>query len=143
MLNQTVSWTGMVSGKLLHAEITEQVIGAFHTVYRTFGFGFLEPVYANALWVELGRRGVIAKREVPVEILYAGVPVGTYRVDLLVSDRVVVEVKTQNVLSKGDERQLMNYLKATNLEVGLLFNFGPDPTFQRIVYSNERKVTFG
>jgi GxxExxY protein len=129
----------MVSGKLLHAEITDPIIGGYHAVYRVFGFGFLEGVYANALGVELGRRGLQVRREVPIEICYLGVSVGTYRVDLLVNGKIVVEVKAQSQLTLADERQLLNYLKATNLEVGLLFNFGPVPKFQRVVYSNDRK----
>lgn len=127
------------SGKLLHAEITNPIIGGFHTVYRYFGFGFVEAVYKNALAVELGRRGLIVRREVPVELAYLGVPVGTYRIDLLVNDKVVVEVKAQRALTAVDEKQLINYLGATDLEVGLLFNFGPEPKFQRFVFSNARK----
>jgi GxxExxY protein len=127
------------AGRLLHGELSEQIIGGYHTVYRVHGYGFLEPVYRNSLAVELGRKGLVIKREVPVEISYLGVPVGTYRIDLLVNDKIVVEVKSQKALTTVDERQLINYLKATDLEVGLLFNFGPEPKFQRIVFSNARK----
>lgn len=99
----------------------------------------MEAVYANSLVVELSRRGLKAKREVPVQLHYLGVPVGTYRVDMLVNDTVIVEVKSQKALSVADEKQLCNYLKATDLEVGLLFNFGPEPKLQRLVFSNTRK----
>ena len=129
----------MTLGKLLHAEITDPIIGGFHFAYRHFGFGFLEAVYKNTLAVELGRRGLKVRREVPIEITYFGVSVGTYRVDLLVNDKIVVEIKSKNALTVADEKQLINYLKATDLEVGLLFNFGPEPKFQRIVFSNDRK----
>ena len=129
----------MSSGKLLHAEITDPIIGSYHTVYRVHGYGFLETVYANSMAVELARRGLRVKREVPVEISYLGVPVGAYRIDLLVNGKIIVEVKAQKQLTVTDERQLSNYLKATDLEVGLLLNFGPEPNFQRIVYSNARK----
>lgn len=129
----------MRPGKLLHAELTDEIIGGCYAVYRTFGHGFLERVYKNALVVELSRRSLITKREVPVEVFYLGVPVGTYRIDLLVNDLIVVEVKAQHALTNVDEKQLSNYLKASNLEVGLLFNFGPEPKVSRIVYSNSRK----
>ena len=129
----------MGKGELLHAELTDQILGGCYAVYKVFGFGFLEVVYRNALAVELARRGLIVKKEVPVEILYLGVPVGTYRIDLLVNDKVIVESKTQKAITVADEKQLINYLKATPHEVGLVFNFGPEPKFQRIVYSNSRK----
>jgi GxxExxY protein len=128
-----------LSGKLLHGELTDVILNSCYTVHRALGYGFLESVYKNALCVELGRRGLIAKREVPVEILYLGVSVGTFRIDLLVQDKVIVEAKAQQALSVVDEKQLANYLKATVYEVGFLFNFGPEPKFERIVYSNDRK----
>lgn len=99
----------------------------------------MENVYKNALAVELSRRSLMTKKEVPVEVFYLGVPVGTYRIDLLVNDLIVVEVKAQHALTSVDDKQLSNYLKATNLEVGLLFNFGPEPKLSRIVYSNSRR----
>jgi GxxExxY protein len=124
---------------LLYRELTDEIIGGCYTVYRALGHGFVENVYKNALAVELGRRGLIVKREVPVEICYLGVPVGTYRIDLLVNDLIIVETKAQHALTIVDEKQLSNYLKATTLEVGLLFNFGPEPKVNRIVHSNDRK----
>ncbi|MGH7679820.1 MAG: GxxExxY protein [Gemmatimonadaceae bacterium] len=129
----------MGKGELLHAELTDKILGGCYAVYKVFGFGFLEAVYRNALAVELARLGLIVKKEVPVEILYLGVPVGTYRIDLLVNDKVIVESKTQKAITVADEKQLINYLKATPHEVGLVFNFGPEPKFQRMVYSNSRK----
>jgi GxxExxY protein len=128
---------------LLHGDLTDQIIGGCYTVYKKWGFGFLETVYANSLAVELGRIGLRAKREVPVQLHYLGVPIGTYRIDMLVNDKVIVEVKSQRALSVADEKQLINYLKATDLEVGLLFNFGPEPKLQRIVFSNHRKLSPG
>lgn len=124
---------------LLHGELTDKIIAGCYSVYRKWGFGFLEAVYANSLAVELGRLGLRAKREVPVQLHYLGVPVGTYRIDMLVDNSVIVEVKSQKALSVADEKQLRNYLKATSLEVGLLFNFGPEPKLQRFVLSNDRK----
>lgn len=125
--------------KLLYRDLTERILNSCFTVYRALGHGFLESVYRNALCVELNQRGIAARREVPVEILYLGVPVGTYRIDILVDDKVIIEAKAQHRLTEADEKQLGNYLKATVQEVGLLFNFGPEPKFKRIVYSNDRK----
>ena len=126
-------------GELLHRALTDEIIGGCYSVYRALGHGFLENVYKNALAVELGRRGLSVKREVLVEVCYLGVSVGTYRIDLLVEDKVIVEVKAQSALTVVDIKQLQNYLKATIMEVGVLFNFGPEPKFERIVYSNDRK----
>ena len=124
---------------LLHGELTEVIISAFYKVYHTLGYGFLETVYRNALTVELGRRGLQVKRETPIEVFYEGVSVGTYRIDLLVADKVIVEVKTKVGLTAVDDKQLGNYLRATPFEVGLLFNFGPEPKLQRMIYTNDRK----
>lgn len=125
---------------LIEADLTEQIIGAFFEVYRDLGFGFLEGAYANALAVELGSRGLPCKREVPIKVAYRGVPVGCYRLDLLVANRVIAEVKSSKTVTEVDERQLLNYLRATDLEVGLLLHFGPTPKFRRLVYSNRRKT---
>lgn len=124
---------------LLHAEITDQVIGAFFEVYRRLGYGFLETPYKNALAVELGFRGLKVAREVPVEIQYRGVGVGIYRIDMLVETKVLIEAKASTALSEADDRQLMNYLRATDVEVGLLLHFGPEPKYRRRVYSNTNK----
>lgn len=124
---------------MLEASITDQVIGAFFEVYKDLGYGFLEAVYANALSVELRSRGLELTREVPIQVVYRGVPVGTYRVDMIVEGRVLVEVKSAKALSEADERQLLNYLKATNVEVGFLLHFGPEPGFRRRIYTNDRK----
>ena len=123
---------------LLEDRITEAVLGAFFVVYRELGFGFLEGIYISALAVELGRRGLDVKRETPVEVFYSGVPVGRYRLDLTVEDCVLVEAKATKTTSLADERQLLNYLKATSYEVGLLLHFGPTPNFRRLVYANQR-----
>jgi GxxExxY protein len=130
---------GFSSNKLLHGEITDQILGGCFSVYRKWGFGFLERVYANSLEIELSRRGLHVRRELPVQLRYLGVPVGAYRIDMLVNDKVIVEVKAQSTLSIADEKQLTNYLKATDIEVGIVFNFGPDPKFQRLVLTSDHK----
>ena len=124
---------------LLFEDLTRMVIGAFYRVYSRLGYGLLENAYVGALQVELTRLGLDVRREVPIDALYEGVPVGHYRIDLLVGDVLIVEVKTASSLTESDERQLRNYLRCSNLEVGLLLNFGPSPKFRRFVYSNDRK----
>lgn len=127
---------------MLHQPITDAILGAFFEIYRSRGYGFLENVYSNSLAVELGLRGLRVKREVPVQVHWKDVPVGTYRMDLLVDDRVLVEVKSVEKLIDAHNRQLVNYLKATGLEVGLLLNFGPDPRFVRRVNTGSPVTQF-
>ena len=122
-------------GSLLHKEITEQVLASFFGVYDEQGFGFAEAVYQRSLVVELQLRGLEVGREVRTEIVYKGVPVGLYRADLIVSGKVLVEVKSIATLGPADERQVINYLKATGIVVGMLLNFGPRPQFRRLIYS--------
>lgn len=124
---------------LLFEDLTRTVIGAFYRVYSRLGYGLLENAYVGALQVELTRLGLDVRREVPIDALYEGVPVGHYRIDLLVGDVLIVEVKTASSITENDERQLRNYLRCSDREVGLLFNFGPAPKFRRFVYSNDRK----
>ena len=122
---------------LLHEEVTKAIIDAFFAVYNKLGFGFLESVYCAALAYELRKRGHRVVRELSVPVFYDGHPIARYRIDFVVDDVVVVEVKSTDVLSPRGRRQLMNCLKATPLEVGLLLHFGPEPKFQRIVASKE------
>ena len=110
--------------KLLHREITEKIIGAAFEVHRELGYGFLERVYQRAMQVELLRAGVSAEIEQRIQVQYKGVVVGGYDADLIVDDRVVVELKVALQYDKRDEAQLLNELKATGIKVGLLINFG-------------------
>jgi GxxExxY protein len=122
----------MAHPHLLHEELTYDVIGGFFEVYNTFGFGFLEPVYMNALELELIWRGHRVAREVLVTVTYKGVNVGRQRLDLVVDDILVVEGKSSYKLPDRATRQLYNYLKATNIDLGLLLHFGPEPQFFRV-----------
>lgn len=125
-----------------HADITEQIIKAFYTVYNTLGYGFLEKVYENALAIELRRMGLTVVQQASIQVYYAGELVGEYFADLLVEGKVIVEIKALRALVAEHEAQLLNYLKATPYEVGLLLNFGPKPQIKRKVYDNERKGSF-
>jgi GxxExxY protein len=122
-----------------HSELTEEIIGAFFAVYNALGYGFLEKVYANALKLELERRGLKVMREFPIVVRYLGQEVGEYYADLIVNDLVIVEVKATKTLLQEHEAQLLNYLKATPYEVGLLLNFGPKPEQKRRSFDNNRK----
>lgn len=119
---------------LIHEEITEEIIGAAFEVHRVLGYGFLEKVYENALLAEIARRGLIVEAQKTIKVLYKGVIVGDYIADLVVSEKVIVELKAEEQLNEHHVAQLINYLKATGLKVGMLINFGPTKcTFKRIV----------
>ena len=122
-----------MSTALIDEEITRAIIGAFYCVYNTLGFGFLESIYVSALELELQKRGRKVGREVQIRIRYGGREVGLHRLDMLVDERVVVEVKSCADLPKAASRQVYNYLRATNLEVGLLLHFGQEPKFHRSI----------
>jgi GxxExxY protein len=126
-------------GGLLHGELTESIIGCFYEVYNTLGFGLLEKAYANALSVELKLRGHRVRSEVPTDLWYKGVHIARYKTDRVVDERVIIEVKSTQVLNREDPRQLLNFLKATDWEVGLLLHFGPAPKFYRLIASNRNK----
>jgi GxxExxY protein len=113
-------------------ELTRRVIGAFYGVYNSLGYGFLESVYRAAMLVELQKRGLRALAEVPLEVLYEGVPIGRFRVDMVVEAQLLLELKASPILVPADRAQLLNYLKAADLEVGLLLHFGPEPKIHRI-----------
>jgi GxxExxY protein len=122
---------------LFEDALTRRIIGAFYDVYNALGYGFLESVYANALAIDIVSRGLRVVREASAEVRYKGEVVGTFRADLLVESRVVVELKASPKLHPAYGTQLLNYLRATDLEVGLLLHFGPRPTIQRFVASND------
>ena len=121
--------------QFLHGALTSQIIGAFYHIYNLFGFGFLESVYRKALAVELSFRGLDVRQEVPFRLLHRGVEIGRYRADLIVGDAVVVEVKTGLLLDPVAPAQLLNYLRASSLPVGLVLHAGPRPAIKRIVAS--------
>jgi GxxExxY protein len=122
-----------------HAELTQLIIQAFYTVYNNLGYGFLEKVYGNALAIELRRLGLEVAKQAPIRVYYAGELVGEYFADLLVAEQVIVELKAAASLAAEHEAQLLNYLKATPYEVGLLLNFGPKPQIKRRAFDNARK----
>jgi GxxExxY protein len=126
--------------ELIEEGLTESIIGAFYAVYRKLGFGFLEHVYVLAMERELRARGHCVARELSVRITYDGEELCTQRIDMVVDGKVVVEIKSTYELHAAAQRQLYNYLRATNLEVGLLFHFGREPQFYRLMYRNPQSL---
>ena len=124
--------------ELIEQRLTHSVIGAFFEVYNTLGYGFLEHLYVRAMARELRARGHCVAREVFVRVMYKESELGVQRLDLIVDDKLVVEAKASAELHKAASRQLYNYLRATNLKVGLLLHFGPEPTFHRIICPTKR-----
>jgi len=124
---------------LERAAVTEKVLGAFFAVYNELGHGFLESVYRNALRLALKDLGLDAEVERPVPVWFRGHDVDDRRCDLLVNGCVILELKTAERLDRAHEAQLFNDLRATDIEVGLLLNFGPKPEFKRVVFDNPRK----
>ncbi len=122
-----------------HSDLTEQIIGAFYAVYSALGYGFLENVYVKALMIELKNRGMKADDEFQINVYYLGQQVGEYYADLIVNELVILEIKAAKHLADEHEAQLLNYLKATPYEVGLLLNFGPKPETKRRSFDNTRK----
>ncbi len=125
--------------RYLHSELTERVIGAFYEVYNELGYGFLESVYEEALYKVLISHGLRAERQVPTPVWFRGERLCDFYADLLVNRSLLVELKAVRVLEPSHEAQLLNYLRATPIEVGLLLNFGPRPLVRRMVFSNDRK----
>ena len=122
-----------------HEKITERIIEPLYRVYNTLGYGFLEKVYLNAMYIELTGMGFKVDKEKKILVYYFGNNVGDYNADLIVEEIVVVELKANEVLVEQNEYQLVNYLKATKIEVGLLLNFGKKPQMKRKIFDNDKK----
>jgi len=120
---------------LLHADITEPVIGAFYEVYNALGFGFLESVYQRAMVVALRKRGPHVVLEQSYDVCFDSVQVGHYEADLVVEQRLLLELKATYHVTDVDRRRVINYLRASKLEVALLLHFGPSARFERIVFT--------
>jgi GxxExxY protein len=128
---------------LMHAELTEKLIGIFYDVYNELGYGFLESVYEESLVIAIRQAGLKVDRQVPIPVWFRGQKVGEFRADLLVEKRVLLELKSARALERAHEAQLLHYLKSTEIEVGLLLNFGEKPQFRRLLFDNQRKKIRG
>ena len=124
---------------MIHEELTSKIIGIFYEVYNTLGHGFLEKVYENAMVIELRKQGMFVEQQKRIEVFYDDQRVGDYYADLVVDDCVVLELKAADAVAPEHEAQLINYLKGTEMEVGLLLNFGPKPQIVRRIFTNDRK----
>ena len=124
---------------LKHRELTEKIIGVFYEVYNELGHGFLESIYEQALAIALVQAGMKVERQVAVSVFFRGRQIGDFRADMRADGKVLLELKAARAIDQAHEKQLLNYLRATDIEVGLLLNFGVKPQFRRLVYENEGK----
>jgi GxxExxY protein len=123
-----------------HSDLTRKIIKAFYIVYNKLGYGFLEKIYKRAMLIELRKMGLKCIEEAPVRVFYDEEIIGVFHSDIVVEEQVIVELKAAEDFCEKDEAQLINYLRSTEIEVGLLMNFGPEPECRRRVFSNERKA---
>lgn len=126
----------------LHNDLTDKIIKAYYKVYNSLGYGFLEKVYHNSLLIELQTMGMECKSQYPIKVFYAKQQVGEYYADIVVENLVIIELKASELLVEENEFQLINYLKATEMEIGLLLNFGKKPEVKRKIFTNDRKLHF-
>jgi len=124
---------------MIHKELTDTIIKCFYKVYNALGYGFLEKVYENALKIELEKDGLKVTQQKPIKVFYENNIVGEYFTDLCVENTVIIELKVAETISQAHEAQLVNYLKATEIKVGLLLNFGKKPEFSRKVFTGKIK----
>jgi GxxExxY protein len=125
--------------ELINKEVTDKIIEVFYIVYWELGYGFLERVYHNAMMIELQKHGFICESQKKIRVKYKGLEVGDYFSDIIVNNKVILELKANEVLVQENEQQLINYLRATEIEVGLLLNFGKKPEIRRKLFTNDRK----
>lgn len=129
----------MIKDNYIHSEISDLIIKAFYNVYNKLGYGFLEKVYENGMMIELKRIGLNAEKQKQLKVFYDEFEIGEYYADIIVNDCVIVELKAAESICPEHEAQLVNYLKASDIEVGLLLNFGKEPKFKRRVLTSEFK----
>ena|ERR1043166_6400244 len=124
---------------MLHEELSGVVLNAFFTVYNCLGHGFLEKVYENAIAIELKERGITVQQQGRIIVYYKGHEVGDYYADVSVNECIILELKAAEGIAPEHEAQLINYLKATDVELGFVLNFGPKPQFIRRILTNDKK----
>jgi GxxExxY protein len=123
--------------ELLHRDLTEKIIGIFYKVYNELGYGFLEKVYHNAMCLELSKNNLQFEKEKMINVFYDNEVVGEYYADLLIENKVIVEIKAAELLKEEFEYQLVNYLKATKIQIGLILNFGKKAEIKRKIFNKE------
>lgn len=128
----------MLEKELLYADLTENIIGSVLEVHQTLGAGFLESVYEQALSIEFDLRKIPYKRQKSFEIIYKGRPAKEFSCDFVVYDKIILEIKAIKIISEIEQAQVINYLKASGLKLGLLVNFGNNSLeFKRLIYTNQ------
>ena len=125
--------------ELLHKNITDIILKSYYKVFNNLGYGFLEKVYENALFYELKKQGLVCEKQKTIKVYYDEIQVGEYYADIIVNECIIIELKAAESLAEEHEFQLINYLKATDIEVGLLLNFGKNPQFKRKIFTNNKK----
>lgn len=126
--------------ELLHKDLTDIILKTFYEVYNELGHGFLENVYQNALLIELRNKGLNVVSQKRIKVYYKGDEVGDYFADLIVEEKIILELKAADYIVEQFENQIVNYLRGTDCEVGLLLNFGKKPEFRRKIFENKRKI---
>ena len=126
---------------LLHKDTTDIILKSFYKVYNNLGYGFLEKVYENALLYELRNQGLDCEKQKPIKVYYEQIQVGEYYADIIVNECIILELKAAESIAEEHEFQLINYLKATEIEIGLLLNFGKNPEFKRTIFTNNKKIS--
>ncbi len=129
-----------INEQFLHHDLTKAIIGTFFEVYNELGYGFIESVYENSLCIALRDKGLKVHQQIAIPVWFRGKQVGDFDADVLIDQLILLELKTARAIEPAHIAQLLNYLKATEIEVGLLLNFGPRPEFKRVVFGNERKA---
>ena len=124
---------------LLHKDTTDIILKSFYKVYNNLGYGFLEKVYENALLYELRNQGLDCEKQKPIKVYYEQIQVGEYYADIIVNECIILELKAAESIAEEHEFQLINYLKATEIEIGLVLNFGKNPQFKRKIFTNNKK----
>jgi GxxExxY protein len=129
----------MMEDNFKYSDVTGKILKAYYNVHNVLGYGFLEKVYENAMMIELRKLGLVCLKQKPIDVFYDNQNIGLYFADIIVEEKVIVELKAAETIIEEHEAQLINYLKATDIEVGLLLNFGKEPQFKRKVLLNEHK----
>lgn len=124
---------------LKHKELTDGILKTFYEVYNELGYGFLEKVYQNSMYIELKNKGYQVEAQNKIKVYYKGTEVGEYYADLIVENLIILELKAVDYIVKDFENQIFNYLRSTECEVGLLLNFGKKHEFRRKIFENNRK----
>jgi GxxExxY protein len=138
-MNANIAKSSELNSRRLEG-ISHRLVGVFYEVYNELGYGFLESVYDESFAIALTESGIVYRRQASIPVLFRGTPVGFFKADFIVEAEVVLELKSAQTIDKAHVSQLLNYLRASNLEVGYVLNFGPKARFQRLAFSNARKT---